>query len=105
MIKVIALVKKRSDLTMEEFERIWTKEHTPLAVRLGQKPYRVNIIRSAVDADRPAPFDGTAEMYWPSEEAFRAALASPAGLIAGKDVANFAEQVQLVIVDEHVITD
>lgn len=104
MIKVLAFVRKRADLSLEEFERYWIEEHAPLAKKLGQHPYRVNIVRNVLDEDSPVPFDGTAEMYWPSEQEFRAALESPEGIIAGEDVANFAESVTLVIVDEHLMT-
>jgi len=104
VIKVIAFVKKKSDLSLDEFARVWTEQHAPLARELGQRPYRVNIIRATVDDADDFPYHGTAEMYWPSEADFRAALSSPAGKIAGDDVANFAESVQLVIVDEFVVT-
>lgn len=104
MIKVIAFVRKRADISMDEFARIWTQEHAPLAMQLGQQPYRVNILRQVVDSVDEAPFHGTAEMYWPTEEAFRAALASAEGVIAGEDVVNFADKVQLVLVDEYVVT-
>jgi uncharacterized protein (TIGR02118 family) len=105
MIKVIAFVRKRPDLTREEFERRWTVDHTPLARLLGQRPYRVNIVRACVDDGQDPPYDGTAEMYWPDETSLREALASPEGIIAGNDVANFAASVQLVIVDEHVVCE
>ena len=103
MIKVIALVRRRPDLDRDEFARRWTEEHVRLSSVLGMSPYRINIAREPQDDGSTPPYDGTAEMHWPDLETFRAALASPAGVLAGDDVARFAESVELVVVDEHVV--
>ena len=103
MIKVIALVRRRPDLDRDEFVRRWTEEHVRLSSALGMSPYRINIAREPQDDGSTPPYDGTAEMHWPDLETFRAALASPAGVLAGDDVARFAESVELVVVDEHVV--
>ena len=104
MVKVIAFVRRRPDLDREEFVRRWTQEHVRLSSVLGMSPYRINIAREPQDDGSTPPYDGTAEMHWPDLESFRAALASPAGVLAGEDVQRFAASVQLVVVDEHVVT-
>ena len=103
MVKVIALVRRRADLDRAEFVRRWTQEHVRLSSVLGMSPYRINVARDPQDDGSIPPYDGTAEMYWPDLTSFRAALASPAGVLAGADVARFAASVELIVVDEYVI--
>ena len=59
--------------------------------------------REPQDDGSTPPFDGTAEMYWPDLESFRSALASPEGVLAGKDTERFASSVELMVVDEWVV--
>ena len=103
-VKVIALVRRRPDLDRDEFVRRWTEEHVRLSSLLGMSPYRINIAREPQDDGSTPPYDGTAEMHWPDLATFRAALASPEGVLAGEDVARFAASVELVVVDEHVVS-
>lgn len=103
MIKVIALVRRRPDLSQEEFALRWTEEHTRLSVLLGMSPYRINVAWVPQDDGSTPAYDGTAEMYWSDVHSFRAALASPDGVLAGKDVEAFATSVELMVVDETVV--
>jgi len=103
MIKVIALVRRRPDLDREEFVRRWTEEHVRLSSVLGMSPYRINIAHGPQDDGSTPSYDGTAEMHWPDLATFRAALASPAGVLAGEDVTRFAASVELIVVDEYLI--
>lgn len=98
----MALVRKRPDLSRDEFARLWIEEHTRVSVPLGMSPYRINIVTDTPDGRNPA-YDGTAEMYWPSREALDAALASKQGVLAGIDTERFATDVTLLIVDENVV--
>lgn len=104
MIKVVAFVRRRRDISRGEFVRRWTVEHVALSSRLGMNPYRINIAAEPQDDGSAPPYDGTAEMYWPDLATFRAALASPEGVLAGDDVARFAESVELAVVEEHVVS-
>jgi uncharacterized protein (TIGR02118 family) len=101
-VKVVALVRRRRDLTREEFVERWTRAHVALSSRLGMSPYRINVALEPQDDDCTPPYDGTAEMYWPDLAAFRAAIASPEGVLAGDDTANFAASVELIVMEEFV---
>lgn len=103
MIKVVAFVRKRPDLSREEFIKRWTGDHTKLSKVLGASPYRINIAAEAQHLEGGLPYDGTAEMYWPDRMAFEAALASREGKLAGEDVANFASSVELVVMEEWLV--
>jgi len=103
MIKVVAFVKKRPDLSREEFVRRWVEEHPKISRALGASPYRINIAHEPQDDGSAPPYDGTAEMYWRDLASFRAALASPEGQRAGADVQTFAASVELAVMDEWVV--
>lgn len=103
MVKLVALVRKRPDLSREDFATYWIRTHAPLAARIpGMLGYRINV------ADGPgtlpgAPYDGSAEIWFISREAMEAGLASPEGVVAGGDVANFAASLEFLVTDEHVV--
>ena len=103
MIKVVAFVRKRPDISREEFIKRWTEDHTKLSKVLGASPYRINIVAATQYNNATPPYDGTAEMYWPDRATFEAALASRQGKLAGDDVANFAASVELSVMEEWLV--
>ena len=103
MIKMVAFVKKRRELSREEFIRLWVEEHTKLSSILGMKGYRINVnLEPQPDGNRP-PYDGSAEMWWEDEASMLAALSSEAGQVAGADTERFAESVEFAYTEEFVV--
>ena len=84
MIKLIYCVRRLPELSREEFQRYWRETHGPLvrerAETLGIKRYvQVHTLESPAergDARQPRQraeiFDGVAELWWESAEAFAA---------------------------------
>lgn len=103
MIKMIAFVKKRADLSREEFIKRWVEDHTKLSSILGMKGYRINVTLEPEPDGNIAPYDGTAEMWWPDEATMRTALQSNAGLIAGEDTKRFAKSVTFAYTEEFIV--
>ncbi len=71
------------------FDTYYRDTHTPLALR---QPGLVRLTfghAASLDRSQPAPYL-VAELDFDSEEAMGAAMASPEGRAAGKDIANFA---------------
>lgn len=103
MVKLVALVRKRPGMTRDAFADYWTGTHAPLAARIpGMRGYRINL--AGDPGDMPAaPYDGSAEIWFDSRGVMEAGLASPEGVIAGADVANFAEDLTFLVTDEHVV--
>ena len=81
MIKVIFLLKFRSDLDKADVRRWWLNEHGELALRnLGMKRYVQNHWIAPIDPAHAAggmPYDGCVEVWWEDEEAYRRTMASP----------------------------
>lgn len=103
MIKLVALVTKKPGLTRDEFRDYWIGTHAPLAAAIpGMRGYRINIAGDP-GGQTPAPYDGSAEIWFDDRGAMEAGLASPEGSVAGEDTTHFAESIQFLVTEEHVI--
>ncbi len=95
VIKLTFAVRRRADVTQEEFHRYWRDEHGPLVrslqdvlgIRRYVQVHRLETpFNDALRASRDAlePFDGTAELWWDDLDALVAGSSSPEGLAAGQ---------------------
>ena len=102
MLKVFSLIKRREDLSLDEFRRWILEEHAPKGRELpGLREYHVSV----VEADDPSlPYHAITELYFDDEDAFKAAFASDAGKAAGADVAaHAADRIRLLTAETRVI--
>jgi uncharacterized protein (TIGR02118 family) len=69
---MVALVRRRPELTRAEFARHWAARHAPLARRhhVGVSVYVQHVVERAVTPGG-AEVDGVAELGFPDREAFR----------------------------------
>ncbi|HET7092693.1 MAG TPA: EthD family reductase [Thermomicrobiales bacterium] len=89
MYHVVFLVKKRPDMTQEDFGRYWLGEHTPLTASVaGVRSYRCY---PALPGQDDSPFDGVAVLSFDDKAACDAAMASPAFAAALADAPNFQD--------------
>lgn len=87
MVKLVALYKTPAD--PQAFDQHYREVHAPLAARMpGLK--RMEVARITGSPGGQSPFYLVAEMYFDSAEDLQAALASPEGRAAGKDLMTFA---------------
>ena len=97
MIKLMFCLRRRPELSREEFHRYWREHHAPLVQRvapaLGVRRYvQVRTTDSpANEALRrprgaPEPFDGVAELWWDDEESLARATATDEGRRAGREL-------------------
>ena len=94
--KRLGLVKKREDMTHEQFSKHWLGVHAGLCAKLpGLKRYSVNL----VDRQRFPKFgyDGFSELWFDDEPSLWAALESPEGKTLLADLPNFAGEIEPII--------
>ena len=90
MIKYVVLLRRRSDLTREDFEQHWLGDHRALVVRLpGLRAYAFS---PAFDVgDYAASCDGIGELWFDDVESAMAAFGSEIGQQVRADTGTFAE--------------
>ena len=99
MIKLTFCLRRRADLSPEEFTRYWRDEHGPLvrerAAVLGVRKYQQvhtldeSELHEALqrrNGGAPAPFDGIAEVWVDDVEAFRGGTGTPEGRQAAREL-------------------
>jgi uncharacterized protein (TIGR02118 family) len=100
VIRRISLVRKRPELSREEFLARWTGEHVEIAGRLsGLRGYVIQILVG----DDP-PYDGIAITTFDSRQAAERAFADPdiaEGLSRTRD--EFAASVEVFFAEEYTI--
>ena len=122
MLKLVFVIRRREDLSSEEFHRYWLEEHGPLARRLleslGARRY---VQTHALDTDlngalaasrgTAAAYDGLAEVWWDSLDALVAVSSSEEGQRANEtlteDEAKFIdfERSSFFMTEEHPIIE
>ncbi len=94
--KRLGILRKREDMTHEQFVNHWMTAHAKLCLKLPKmRRYSVNL----VDRDRFPKFgyDGFSELWFDSEEDLIASLASPEGKTLLADLPNFAGDIDPII--------
>jgi uncharacterized protein (TIGR02118 family) len=91
MIKLVFSLRRRPEMTREEFQTYWRDQHAPLVSRhaetLGIRRYvqtharssEVAASQSAARGSEPDVYDGQAELWWDSLDDVIAAVSTPAG--------------------------
>lgn len=109
MIVRMGLIKRRPDLSPEAFRRHWREVHGPLAAHFpGLLAYHQNHIvdrrQLGVDHARGAwDIDGISELWFESDAAMQAAIASPAYPPTREDEANFLAETRIVSLEQQVV--
>jgi uncharacterized protein (TIGR02118 family) len=96
VIKLIAMVKRCTDIDVETFRVRWCDEHPDFVRRMpGVAAYRQNLARG-----RDPVYDGVAEVWFPDRDTMRAAFESPEGAAAREHERTFAGDVQALLAEE-----
>ena len=120
MVKVVMCVRKRDDISQQEFHDYWLNKHS-LAVKSCAAPLKIRrYVQShttsrefgelvATQRGMAAPFDGVAELWWDDVEELQTVYATPAGHAASltlhEDEERFLDlsKSTLFFTEEHVI--
>jgi len=95
LLKLTFCLRRKPGLSLAEFQDYWLNKHGPLVRRLqpalGMARYvqvhrRDDALGLGMGKVRgaPEPYDGVAELWWESEEAFRASGRTAEGREAGR---------------------
>jgi uncharacterized protein (TIGR02118 family) len=95
VLKLTFCLRRKVGLSLPEFQDYWLNRHGPLVRRLQPALGMVRYVQvhrrddelglgMAKARGAPAPYDGVAELWWESEEAFRASGRTPEGREAGR---------------------
>jgi uncharacterized protein (TIGR02118 family) len=98
MLKLIFCLRRRPDVSEQEFHRYWRDEHGPLVARhapvLGIRRYVQlhtvpGALNQALAASRHTPeaYDGVAELWFDDAEALATSAGSAAGMAAAAELA------------------
>jgi len=105
MVKVMFFLYRRSDLTVEAFQRYSKEVHTPLVTRIpGVDRYVVDhVIANPTGAAHAC--DAVAEFWLGSMESFQTAFATPEVAVVLADQANFLDtgRTHFLIVEESIV--
>ncbi len=96
-VKRIGLVKRRKDLSYEEFKHHWLNVHAELCKKLpNMRRYSVNLI-----APEQVEAFGYEELWFDSAEALKESLGSPEGKTLLADLPNFTDSINPLVVYEY----
>jgi uncharacterized protein (TIGR02118 family) len=103
LFKFSFLLSKRDGMTTEEFQRWWRDVHAPIVKRLpGLKRYVLNM--TVQSQDKPAAWDGIAELWFERSEELQAAFQTSTGMEAKNDAPNFLNvDKTLMVISREVI--
>jgi uncharacterized protein (TIGR02118 family) len=102
MLKVISLLKRKEDITLEEFRTWALEEHPKLGRKMpGMRHYRMSVILE----DNPAlPADAVSEMWFDDMAARNAAFGTDEGKAAAADaIAHCASRTHLLTEEKILI--
>ena len=108
MIKVVEVVNRRPDMSVEEFQHYWLQTHGPIVQRIpGLRRYVQSHTRIGGYRNGEPAFDGIAEVWFDDKSALAAMMAGPELAAAKQDEPNFIDSSRLVelVVDDHVVKD
>lgn len=102
MLKIVALVEKRADLTWEEFVDYWDDEHVEPISKLSA--LRRYTIAPAIDPEN-ASYDGIAELYFETTDDIRESFTDDIEAEIRADEEQFLDDVETFVVAEQTQID
>jgi uncharacterized protein (TIGR02118 family) len=99
MTKRVGFVKRRPDLSQEQFQRHWLTVHADLCKQLPNlRRYSVNLVDKARFPH--FDYDGFSELWFDDESALWASLESAQGKTLLADLPNFACEIHPIVTVE-----
>jgi uncharacterized protein (TIGR02118 family) len=108
LIKAVIFIKRRKDLTREQFKEYWLTRHVELEKENVEKNWVRKIVASFAIEDESLPeppFDGMVELYFDSIEDMRKDVQGAQREIMYADEENFCDhsEVQVVVITQEYL--
>jgi uncharacterized protein (TIGR02118 family) len=108
MVKVVTFLKRKSGMSVEDFQRYWRTRHPEVVVRLpGVRRYvQSHTLASSYGKGEPV-YDGMAEVWADGTDALRAMTRSPENAKVQADEAQFIDRATMgfLVTEEQVVVD
>ena len=97
MIRLTYLLRRKPELSFEDFQTYWREKHGPLVAKHSTtlnilRYVQVHTVNDPINAVLPGertmlePYDGVAELWWTDRDAFIASSMSEEGQAAGAEL-------------------
>jgi len=101
MLKVISLLKRKEDVSLEEFRQWALDEHPALGKKLpGLRHYRMSVV---LDDNPDLPCHAVSEFWFDDNDARVAAFSTPEGKAAAEDAAAHCSTRTHLLTEEKVL--
>jgi uncharacterized protein (TIGR02118 family) len=103
MLKVISLLKRKEDMSLDEFRKWALEEHPLLGKKLpGMLHYRMSVV---LNDDPSLPADAVSEFWFADDAARQAAFSTPEGQAAAADAAAHCSSRVHLLSEEKIIIE
>jgi uncharacterized protein (TIGR02118 family) len=101
MLKVVSLLKRKNDISLEDFRKWALAEHPELGKNLpGMRHYRMSVV---LEDSPEVPYHAVSEFWFDDNEARIAAFATPEGKAAAEDAAAHCDSRVHLLTEEKII--
>ena len=101
MFKAIILLKKKNEVSSEEFKNWWINDHSSKAAML---PKIRKLCFNLVENDSEKAYDGVAEQWFDSQEDFENAYKSEIGKkVAADSISNVLKRDRLFVKEHNIV--
>ena len=101
MLKVVSLLKRKEEMSLDDFRNWALNEHPPIGKQLpGLQSYRMSVVKE----DSPElPYHAVSEFWFVDNDARAAAFATPQGKAAAEDAAAHCSSRVHLLTEEKII--
>lgn len=103
MLKVISMMQKKEEFSLEEFKNWAFEEHPQLGKKLpGMRHYRMSVV---LEENSDLPFHAVSEFWFDDNDARLAAFGTPEGKAAAEDAAEHCARRVHLLAEEKIIIE
>jgi uncharacterized protein (TIGR02118 family) len=103
MLKVVSLLQKKDDYSIEQFRKWALEDHPQLGRKLpGMRHYRMSVV---LEESPDLPYHAVSEFWFDDDDARLAAFATPEGKAAAEDAASHCASRVHLLTEEKIIIE